>query len=86
MSHPYITKSKIVSPCCQSEFYHDSDICTDCGQHCGEGEQECPDCEGGFVEIVDEAKVNSATIDIPYKKIKCETCNGTGSIVVDLEL
>lgn len=47
-------------------------------------EIECPDCNGeGWVEEIDWRKVNSATIDIPYKKVKCEKCDGTGVIEND---
>jgi len=48
-------------------------------------EIDCADCNGeGRVEEIDWWKVHSATIDIPYKYVKCEKCDGTGVIENDL--
>lgn len=72
-----------LSNCCGAVVYPDSDICSDCKEHCTI-EETCSECDGtGEVEIIDQSRVNSRTIDIPYKKIKCELCDGTGIIEVE---
>ena len=41
----------------------------------------CDCCGGeGWMEEIDYKKVNSASIDIPYKKVECNNCNGTGRV------
>ena len=87
MSEPFITTRKdIVSHCCGSTIMADSDICDGCKDHC-EGEITCDLCDGEkWVEVIDEAKVNSATIDIPYKKVECPKCKGEGYLVIEIEI
>lgn len=46
-------------------------------------EKDCPYCNEGTIDVIDESKVNSATIDIPYKSIPCEKCEGTGKIEIE---
>lgn len=67
------------SNCCEANVEDDSDICSKCGEHCA---LICPDCGGeGWVEVVDETKLyGKPVIDVPYKQIMCETCNGEGEI------
>lgn len=44
----------------------------------------CEDCGGeGWIEEIDYLRVNSATIDIPYKKVMCQKCGGNGTIEED---
>lgn len=72
-----------LSSCCGAVVYPDSDICSDCKEHCGI-EETCDVCEGkGVVEIIDEMRVHSRIIDIPYKTITCEKCQGQGYVEVD---
>jgi len=62
------------SNCCQDKVEDDSDICSDCKEHC---QLICPDCENGYVDVIDESKLfGREVIDVPYKKVICETCNG----------
>ncbi|MHB8362859.1 MAG: hypothetical protein ACYDBX_04550 [Patescibacteria group bacterium] len=61
------------SQCCGSEMSgEDVDYrhCRECGESCMVMET-CDTC-GGTGEIVDQNKINSQTIDIPY--IKCPDC------------
>lgn len=82
MSEPYIYYGERTSHCCGASVYHDTDICTDCKNHC-DIEEPCPDCKGtGEVDVIDTAKVKSYSIDIPYKKDKCNTCDGEGYILI----
>lgn len=66
MGEPYnYPKQDVVSSCCGARIMSDSDICLDCGEHCG-GEmycekcdntgkinnEICPDCNGdGVIEV-----------------------------------
>lgn len=79
MSEPYTTQRKeILSHCCGASIMEDSDICTKCKEHC---QGQCPDCEDGFVDVIDESRLfGREVIDVPYKKDICSTCNGTGEI------
>jgi len=71
---------------CEScgEKAHGEDIdmmyCRHCNDHATFIDvSDCPDCNGtGETDVIDTSKVNSQTIDIPYKKVKCENCNGEG--------
>lgn len=70
------------SNCCEARVEDDSDICSCCGEHC---DLICEACGGeGWVEEIDYLKVNSATIDIPYKKVICEKCQGEGFTEIEL--
>jgi len=70
------------SNCCGAKIHDDSDICSCCGEHCSE---ICEQCGGeGWVEEIDYLKVNSATIDIPYKRIICDKCDGERSVEIEL--
>jgi len=87
MSAPYISeRTKTMSHCCGAPIMDDSDICTECKEHC-EGEEVCPECNGsGRVDEIDESRINSHTIDIPYKKVSCEKCKGEGTLIVEIDL
>ena len=68
------------SNCCGAPVYDDSDICTECKEHCSV-EIVCPDCDGtGEMDARDESKINSTTIIEPFHKVKCEKCGGEGVI------
>ena len=80
MSEPFIYTHGI-SNCCGAAVYDDSDICTDCKEHC-EVMTECPDCDGaGYKTVMDMDSVNSRTVSHPNDIIvTCERCNGEGEI------
>lgn len=67
-----------LSGCCEAPCYAESDICSKCGDHC-KIKRTCPECNGeGEVDIIDYLRVNSRTIDVPYKTITCPECDGEG--------
>lgn len=73
------------SNCCGAPVYSDSDICTECGEHCeveNEGDIiDCPDCGGlGLVDEEIKESFASTRISPAYKKVKCRLCDGTGII------
>jgi RecJ-like exonuclease len=70
------------SNCCGATVYEDTDICSDCKEHCAIMDA-CEDCDGtGEVDEIDQSKVNSQTITPPYHKVKCLNCDGTGEVEV----
>ena len=72
-----------LSNCCGAPVSYDSDICSDCKEHCAI-EKTCNTCDGtGVVDIVDEDRITSKTIDVPYKKITCPDCDGEGLVEID---
>ena len=74
----YPKMNKRLSNCCSATVEYDSDICSDCKEHCA---LECPDCEDGWIEVVDESRLfGKEVIDVPFKKIICETCSGEGVV------
>ena len=84
MSEPYIyTQKDAWSNCCGADVYDDSDICSDCKEHCGVMTR-CPECEDGYREVMDTDNINSRTITPPYKTVICEFCEGEGEIEVGL--
>jgi len=48
----------------------------------GDGETECPDCEGQG-EVIDYSRVHGGSIDPPMGL--CETCGGSGVVEDDSE-
>ena len=69
----YKNKDRVCSMCGEP-LYDDMDYCDICKDHTT-ALIPCEECGGeGWVEVIDHTKVNSASIDIPYKKIKCENC------------
>lgn len=45
--------------------------------------KRCSECNGlGTVDIIDRSRINSTTIDIPYKSVICEVCEGEGKVEV----
>ena len=81
MSEPFVyTQAGVTSNCCGAPVYDDSDICTDCKEHCGLV-ITCPDCEGeGEREVLDQSKIHIRTVTPPYKTVECENCNGEGEV------
>jgi DnaJ-class molecular chaperone len=72
-----------LSNCCGAVVYPDSDICSDCKEHCGI-EETCDECYGkGTIDVLDDSKSMEMRIDPPLKTITCEKCNGEGYIEVD---
>jgi DnaJ-class molecular chaperone len=68
------------SNCCGAPVYDDTDICSECKEHCSVI-YTCPECFGnGKVDILDQSRINSQTISPPYKTVVCENCNGEGYI------
>ncbi len=65
---------ELKTACCDYYFLQDSDICCSCGKR---SLAICPECEGAG-DIVDRFRINSTSIDIPYRK--CPECRGTGKI------
>ena len=64
---------------------NDTDICTECGEHCETEEEgdikDCPDCDGkGVVDVVIKESFASPRIDPRYEKRKCSLCDGSGII------
>ncbi|MBK7380663.1 MAG: hypothetical protein IPJ03_17030 [Ignavibacteriales bacterium] len=42
---------------------------------------KCPECEGtGKVEVEDKYRVHSQITDVPYRKVECSKCDGTGEV------
>lgn len=77
-------KYETLSNCCGAPIEDDTDICTDCHEHCGGG-KVCELCDGtGKIDILDREKINSQTISPPEKTIPCIECCGTGVIEVEL--
>ena len=74
MSEPYIYASN-TSDCCGAPVYDDSDICSDCKEHCTVI-AECEKCDGKG-EYDEEIK-STRDLRFPYKRVKCEECNGEG--------
>ena len=82
MGEPYVyTQKDAWSGCCGAGVYDDSDICSDCKEHCAVMTY-CPDCDGtGEIEVMDMDTVHSQSDSLPENKtIKCETCNGEREI------
>ena len=72
-----------LSNCCGAVVYPDSDICSDCKEHCGI-EETCTECYGeGKVDVLDDSKSMEMRIDTPIKTVTCSKCNGEGYIEVD---
>jgi len=66
------------SNCCGAKVEDDSDICGCCHEHCA---LVCELCGGdGYVDMIDESKINSRTIDVPYKNVICPECSGDGEV------
>lgn len=67
------------SNCCGAKVDYDSDICSDCKEHCS---ITCELCDGeGYVDAIDELRLyGKEVIDIPIKKIICPECQGEGVI------
>jgi hypothetical protein len=63
------------SACCGARVEDDSDICLDCHEHC---QLNCPDCEGGYVEVL--ADYQGDAITPRTKMVVCENCHGEGVI------
>jgi len=71
-----------ISYCCGAIIYPDTDICSDCKEHCS---AVCPDCNGeGYIDEIDYKRVNSTSIDVPYKLVICQFCDGQGFIEVGI--
>ena len=72
------------SNCCGATVYENTDICSDCKEHC-QVFDACEDCDGTG-EVDEEIKESFASLRITpaYKKVKCETCDGTGEIEIFL--
>lgn len=71
-----------VSNCCGAPVYDNTDICTECGEHCEVSDLiDCTDCNGtGLMAEVIKESFASPRIDPRYKKVKCRLCDGTGTI------
>lgn len=42
---------------------------------------KCPECKGeGKVEVEDKYRIYDLIIDIPYRKVECHECDGTGEV------
>lgn len=68
------------SNCCGADVYSDSDICSDCHEHCAVM-ITCKTCRGeGKIEVLDDSKELQRYITPPTKEIRCEDCNGEGWI------
>jgi hypothetical protein len=72
-----------LSNCCGAVVYPDSDICSDCKEHCGI-EETCDMfyCKG-TIDVLDDSRELQRYIDPPIKTVTCEKCNGEGYIEVD---
>ena len=49
-----------VYSCCGEDItanINETDICPSCGEHCGDEPEDCEECNGTGVEIVDEKNV-----------------------------
>jgi len=69
-----------ISDCCGAKVELDSDICSDCGEHCGVLEL-CEVCNGeGTVDVLDTSKSMEMRINPPIKTIVCPQCDGEGYI------
>jgi len=83
MDNTISIRKNATSNCCGAPVYDDSDICSDCGEHCGLI-TECPKCEGrGRYDVIDDYLVNSRTISPPYKEVECDLCSGEGTVEED---
>jgi DnaJ-class molecular chaperone len=72
-----------LSNCCGAVVYPDSDICSDCKEHCGI-EETCDECCGtGTVDVLDYSRSMEMRIDPPIKTVTCSKCNGEGYIEVE---
>jgi DnaJ-class molecular chaperone len=72
-----------VSNCCSAPVDYDSDICSDCHDHCGI-EETCDLCDGlGTLDILDDSKSMEMRIDPPIKTVTCWKCEGNGYVEVD---
>jgi DnaJ-class molecular chaperone len=79
-----VVRKETWSNCCGAPVYDDSDICSDCKEHCGL-ETYCPDCDGtGKIDVMIKESFASQRINPHFEKQKCETCNGEGYIEVEL--
>lgn len=68
------------SACCGASVYTDSDICSECGEHC-EVLRTCSECNGtGEVDELDKSKVTTRTVTPPYHKVICDECEAEGYI------
>lgn len=46
--------------------------------------KKCEECDGkGVVDVIDQRRINSRTIDVPYKTVTCEKCDGNGYIEIE---
>ena len=79
MSEPYIYKNKDrVCSMCGDPLYDDMDYCEGCRDHTT-AMIPCEECNGtGEVDTLDQKSVREWTISPPYKKQKCNNCNGEG--------
>ena len=66
------------SNCCHAPIYDDSDICTDCKEHCA-AEIPCDACNGdGF--FLERIRTGLPPTGLTWVKIDCEECAGNGWI------
>ena len=71
-----------LSNCCGAVVYPDSDICSDCNDHCGI-EETCDLCDGkGTIEVREDYHPPMA-INERWKTITCTKCAGEGFIEVE---
>ncbi|MGV8130500.1 MAG: hypothetical protein ACP5N7_00180 [Candidatus Pacearchaeota archaeon] len=71
-----------ISNCCGAKVEYDSDICSECKEHCSITES-CKVCDGvGTIDVLDDSKSMEMRINPPIKTIKCEKCDGEGWIEV----
>ena len=79
MSEPYTYKNKDrICEMCGDSLYDESDYCDTCKDHTT-ALIACDECGGtGEVEVIDYHSVRWWTISPPYRKEKCDKCNGEG--------
>lgn len=70
-----------LSGCCGTVVFPDSDICTDCKEHC-DIQETCPECLGkGTIDVRDDYHPPMC-INERWRTIICPKCEGKGYIEV----
>jgi len=70
-------KGQVLMSCCGYNIHgHDSDLCPDCKEHCGDQTEDCFDCDGtGSFEMPQSQFEHLIQCGIKFKEIKSNHFN-----------